>query len=198
MYNAWLRMGGSCDTAMSLLTNMGESNMNNDGRLTPLGARLVDRFLDSLSFLRLCPSLVGVFLIDDSGRRLSWVDEEGILGMVLEKSVIINEMGEDQEEEEVQCNTLTTVWTVLCCEGGASQASPFDLATSLPTEQQQQQQQQQRTLPKKQRQAHHPSCPACHDDVPNPHHHLNLGGKKVRPTLHPHASVKEMFGWNAS
>ena len=99
MYNAWLRMGGSCDTAMSLLTNMGESNMNNDGRLTPLGARLVDRFLDSLSFLRLCPSLVGVFLIDDSGRRLSWVDEEGILGMVLEKSVIINEMGEDQEEE---------------------------------------------------------------------------------------------------
>ena len=106
MYNAWLRMGGSCDTAMSLLTNMGESNMNNDGRLTPLGARLVDRFLDSLSFLRLCPSLVGVFLIDDSGRRLSWVDEEGILGMVLEKSVIINEMGEDQEEEGGQCNTM--------------------------------------------------------------------------------------------
>ena len=113
MYNAWLRMGGSCDTAMSLLTNMGESNMNNDGRLTPLGARLVDRFLDSLSFLRLCPSLVGVFLIDDSGRRLSWVDEEGILGMVLEKSVIINEMGEDQEEEgwsvvqhDATCNSL--------------------------------------------------------------------------------------------
>ena len=109
MYNAWLRMGGSCDTAMSLLTNMGESNMNNDGRLTPLGARLVDRFLDSLSFLRLCPSLVGVFLIDDSGRRLSWVDEEGILGMVLEKSVIINEMGEDQEEEEVVTHNVFCV-----------------------------------------------------------------------------------------
>ena len=132
MYNAWLRMGGSCDTAMSLLTNMGESNMNNDGRLTPLGARLVDRFLDSLSFLRLCPSLVGVFLIDDSGRRLSWVDEEGILGMVLEKSVIINEMGEDQEEEEVVTHNVQRVW---CCEGGTrtSQASPFDLAAEAET-----------------------------------------------------------------
>jgi hypothetical protein len=93
---------------------MGESNMNNDGRLTPLGARLVDRFLDSLSFLRLCPSLVGVFLIDDSGRRLSWVDEEGILGMVLEKSVIINEMGEDQEEEEV-----SATHNVFCLVKGA-------------------------------------------------------------------------------
>ena len=119
MYNAWLRMGGSCDTAMSLLTNMGESNMNNDGRLTPLGARLVDRFLDSLSFLRLCPSLVGVFLIDDSGRRLSWVDEEGILGMVLEKSVIINEMGEDQEEEGGQCNTMQLATVYFGGEEGA-------------------------------------------------------------------------------
>ena len=122
MYNAWLRMGGSCDTAMSLLTNMGESNMNNDGRLTPLGARLVDRFLDSLSFLRLCPSLVGVFLIDDSGRRLSWVDEEGILGMVLEKSVIINEMGEDQEEEgwqehDATCNSLLVISEGSSCRG---------------------------------------------------------------------------------
>jgi hypothetical protein len=103
---------------------MGESNMNNDGRLTPLGARLVDRFLDSLSFLRLCPSLVGVFLIDDSGRRLSWVDEEGILGMVLEKSVIINEMGEDQEEEGGQCNTRCNLQQFIS-EGAVGREASF-------------------------------------------------------------------------